>query len=237
MVEKNDAKDFVMSSSVYWINKWKDGDIRFHQTQYHPQLKKYAHLFEKVKQVNDLMKGTILVPLCGKSLDMLYLSLKGYKVIGVELSSIACRSFFEENSLKFTEKNISDFLLFESEQITLWCGDFFQLPQEVWNDATGIYDRAALIALPPEIRQKYAAEIAQRSKRPFDVLLITFEYPESFLEGPPFSVTEQEIKKLYQNFSIEKIETVKEEKYSKDHPKLQSVELTEVMYWLRKTLA
>lgn len=201
----------------FWINKWKDGDIKFHQSKYHPQLEKFGDRFSI---------GTILVPLCGKSLDMLYLSSMGQKVIGVELSIIACRDFFTQNGLKYTEKTFQGFTVFETEEIVIWCGDFFKLPQLVWEEVTGIYDRAALVALPDDIRQKYAEEFSKRTKQQLEILLISFEYSQATLQGPPFSVPEEEVGHLYENFSLQKLHTERSE--------VRSVEVFEKTYWLER---
>lgn len=200
----------------FWIKKWQDGEIRFHQSKYHPQLEKFGDRFSE---------GTILVPLCGKSLDMLYLSSLGHSIIGVELSEIACRDFFIENGIPHTEKTIEGFILFESLDITLWCGDFFNLPQEIWDKVTGIYDRAALVALPEDLREKYAAEVVKRTKK-IEVFLISFEYPEGTIQGPPFSVPEAEIKKIYDGLHIKLLNAVKEN--------VRSAELVEKAYWLTR---
>lgn len=204
---------------------WNDGEIRFHQTKYHPALEKFADRFNP---------GTVLVPLCGKTLDMIYLSTRGHSVVGVELSPIACQNFFEENGIPFAQKSEKDFIVFESEKITLWCGDFFKLPQTVWDEVSGIYDRAALVALPEELRLKYSAETAKRITKSVDILLISFEYPDGSIQGPPFSVPEQEIKNIYQQFEIQKIHSEKEERNFKDHPRFKSIEVTETVYWLHK---
>lgn len=180
----------------FWINKWRDGDIGFHQSQGHPLLKKLSDRF---------LPGTILVPLCGKTVDMIHLANLGHSVIGVELSRIACKDFFEENKISFTESSDQEFSIFNSEKITIWCGDFFKLPPEVWDSITGIYDRAALVALPEELRKKYANEICRKTRKPMIMLLITFEYSQEKLSGPPFSVSSEEVHELYQNFKIEKI--------------------------------
>lgn len=212
-------------NSDYWINKWQTGDTRFHQSQYHPLLVKY---------VDRLTTGTILVPLCGKSLDMLFLVSKGHAVIGVELSPIACEDFFVEAGIAFTSREVDDFIVFESERITLWCGDFFKLPESVWSQVTGLYDRAALVALPEDVRRAYASEITKRSQQGFEILLITFEYPEGTFQGPPFAIYEEEIMSLYKQFTIQKIHSEKEEKLPQSHPKFKAVELSETIYWLVK---
>ncbi|MBA2404146.1 MAG: thiopurine S-methyltransferase [Bdellovibrionales bacterium] len=203
--------------STDWIKKWQEGDIRFHQHKFHPQLEAFGERFSE---------GTVLVPLCGKTLDMLYLASRGHEVVGVELSSLACRSFFEEHGIPFTVKSIEGFEVYGSEQITIWCGDFFKLPQNVWDKVSGVYDRASLIALESELRQKYAAEIFNRSTKPIEILLISIEYAEGSLAGPPFSVPESEITNLYKKFKLQKLHS------SKDA--VREFEVIESTYWLLK---
>lgn len=207
--------------SNFWINKWQNGETRFHQSQYHPLLVKYG---------DKLTKGTILVPLCGKSLDMTYLVSKGHSVIGVELSPIACKDFFEEAGIKYTTTSVHDFTVFNSDQITLWCGDFFKLPQIVWDKVTGVYDRAALIALPEDVRKIYAAEFYQRSPKQLEIFLITLEYSKDSFQGPPFCVDEVEVNGIYSPLKIQKIHSEKEGKLTKD----KSIEITENVYCMKK---
>jgi thiopurine S-methyltransferase len=131
---------------------------------------------------------------------------------------------------------VNDFVVYDSDNIQLWCGDFFKLPQHVWDKVTGIYDRAALVALPIEVRQKYAREVVTRTEnaKHLEILLVSFEYPDGAAKGPPFSVPEQEVHEIYRPFKIELIHTEKEEKYTKDHPTLKSIELKETVYWVTK---
>ena len=130
----------------YWNEKWEKKEIGFHQDSGHPALPKYFEVLSGTK---------VLVPLCGKSKDMLWLAAHGFKVVGVELSPIACRDFFEEASLPFSLSQREGFTVFEGTDISLWCGDFFKLPQSAIAGMTTIYDRAALIALPPDTRKQY----------------------------------------------------------------------------------
>ena len=209
----------------FWLKKWIDNDIRFHQSSFHISLEKFGHRFSK---------GTIFVPLCGKSLDMIYLVQKGHKVIGAELSLLACRDFFIENKIPFTEKKEAEFTIFSSSHVTLYGGDFFKLPSSIWDEITGVYDRAALIALPPDVRKKYAAEFS-KAKNKLETLLIALQYDQSVTSGPPFSVPEEEVRELFKEQVIEKLSSLKEEKYLKDHPTLKSVELDEVTYWMTRS--
>jgi thiopurine S-methyltransferase len=207
----------------FWINKWINNDIGFHQEKFHPQLEKYSYL----------LGHNILVPLCGKTLDMIYLASQGHKVIGVELSPVACKSFFLENKISYTEKKIDDFIVYESNSITLWCGDFFKLPQDVWENVTSIYDRAALIALPPDMRQRYGEAIAKNTSEILRILLIAVEYPEGALQGPPFSVSEEEILTIYHEFFAQRIHSQLLQRPSRVDPH-KMIEFTESVYWLSK---
>lgn len=213
----------MQNSHQFWLDKWEKNEIRFHQSSIHPALQKYGKKFQP---------GTILVPLCGKSLDMSYLTTIGHKVIGVELSEIACRDFFKENKLTFQEEKTEDFIVFKSHHITLWCGDYFKLPDSEWKKVTGVYDRAALIALPPDVRKQYTKEMVERLPPGTDILLLTFEYPQEFMQGPPFSVLESEVRELFSSFSIDKLQSEKEQRQTKDHPTLKNFETTESVYWI-----
>ena len=198
---------------VDWLKKWQDGETRFHQSSIHPSLKSYSHL---------IPKGKVFVPLCGKSLDMHYLLERGYEVTGVELSSIACRDFFQENKIPYVIKSRGDFTLYQGEKINLWCGDYFKLPDEAWKNISGVYDRAALVALPEELRLPYTKEMSSRLSPGTPVLLISFEYQEGQIIGPPFSVTHNEINKLFSSSDIKLLAEVSET--------VREVVVTEITY-------
>lgn len=217
----------MQDSHQFWHTKWENNEIRFHQSSIHPALQKFGKKFKP---------GTILVPLSGKTLDMLYFTNTGHKVIGVELSEIACRDFFKENKLTYKEEKRDAFIVFTSHHITLWCGDFFKLPDSEWQKITGVYDRAAIIALPPDVRKKYADEMTKKLPKDAVTLLITYEYPKEFMQGPPFSVPESEVYQLYGSFSIEKLQAEKEQRQTKDHPTLKNFETVESVYWLKAKL-
>ena len=139
----------------------------------------------------------VFVPLCGKSLDLIWLAEQGHQVVGVELSPLAAEAFFSENKLIVERQQVGDLELWQSEKISLFCGDFFALTTEILGQVDAVYDRASLIALPPAMRQDYAekmAELAQSAPK----LLVTLEYDQSKMDGPPFSVSEDEVQTLYQ---------------------------------------
>jgi len=145
----------------------------------------------------DLPPGCrVFVPLCGKSRDMIWLAAQGHRVLGVELSPIAVRDFFAEHALSAVRERVGDFERWSAGEIVLLCGDFFHLTADQLSGIGAIYDRAALIALPPEMRVRYASHL-QRLLPALPTLLVTMEYPQAEMAGPPFSVEEAEVRSLF----------------------------------------
>lgn len=184
----------------FWYQKWQSNQIKFNQLESNPLLAQY---FAKL----DVKPGSrVFVPLCGKSIDMLWLINQGYKVIGVELSSIACTDFFNEHSLPVAITHSKAFTTFKSDEITLLSGDFFDLNKSLINNIDAVYDRAALIALPMELRKRYAEFLIGLIEPNVPMLLISNTYNQNEMEGPPFSVDEQEVKDLYSaHHSIQRV--------------------------------
>jgi len=207
-----------------WLKKWETSDIRFHKTGINPNLLE----FEEV-----VPSGKVFVPLCGKSLDMDYLEKRGREVVGVEVSPIACRSFFEENGRAYEGVENGQFMIFKGKNITLWCGDFFQLGREALNGITSIFDRAALVSLEPEARILYAKhlKVLLGSSRP-QILLITTEYPQHLVNGPPFSVPEAEIRTLFSDgWKVEVLTRKEDIDLTYNHPRFKGIpEIYECVY-------
>lgn len=175
----------------YWHQKWQSKEIGFNQLQPNLLLQDY---FSSLK----LKAGScVFVPLCGKSIDMLWLSEQGYQVIGVELSQLACDSFFKENKIAVTVTEILDFVIYRSQAITIFCGDFFKINRTILHPIDAIYDRAALIALPKTVRKLYAKHLIELATPATAMLLLTLVYNQNEMRGPPFSVDEDEILALY----------------------------------------
>lgn len=174
----------------FWQKRWADNQIGFHQAQISPYLQRHW------SQLNLADDAQVLVPLCGKSLDMLWLAGQGHRVLGVELSRKAAEDFFAGHELapKVTRRGV--FTVFEAGNISLWCGDFFALEAADVAKCAGFYDRAALIALPPAMREQYAAHLGKILPSAARGLLITLEYPQAQLDGPPFAVLEGEVDAL-----------------------------------------
>lgn len=181
----------------FWHERWEKHEIGFHKNEVNPTLLKFQSELA-------LSPGkTVLVPLCGKSVDMKWLREQGAQVVGVELSPLACEEFFKEAEILYQNTVASPFTLYEAEGITLWCGDFFQLPETLAFDA--IYDRASTIALPPPMRLAYYQKLQTFLGARTQLLLLAIEYDQSLLSGPPFSVPEEEVRKAYSGFQIQKL--------------------------------
>jgi len=154
----------------------------------------------------NINSGRVFVPLCGKSIDMAWIAQSGFNVLGIEFSEIACRDFFEEKCLTFEESADSRFRYFKGVDIELWQGDFFSLLPEDLAGVGVVYDRASLIALPAPMRIDYANHLANILQPESKIFLISMDYDEWKMKGPPFSVAEEEVNKLFsKEFSIELI--------------------------------
>ncbi len=184
----------------FWHRRWRKNEIAFHQQETNTHLQQFWNRF-------GLQPGDrIFVPLCGKSLDMLWLAGQGQPVLGVEISWVAVASFFRENDLSPQIRQAAPFQSWEADLITLLCGDFFALTRVDLAAVAGVYDRASLIALPPAMRQQYASHLIAILPPQVSVLLVTFEYPQEAMQGPPFSVEEAEVRTLYeQAYAVERL--------------------------------
>lgn len=177
--------------SDFWQQRWRDNQIGFHQDQVTPLLQQYWPALA-------LPGGSsVFVPLAGKTLDMVWLAAQGYRVFGVELSQIAVDQFFAEHGLMPTRHASRYGVHYVAGNIELVCGDAFALDTELLSDCAAVFDRAALIALPPEMRRRYASKLYARLPTDCRGLLITLEYPPHEKAGPPFSVDEDEVDALY----------------------------------------
>jgi len=170
----------------YWQSRWKKDKTGFHMPGGYPGLQKHWHLLHLPS------KPRILVPLCGKSADMLFLEEQGADVTGVEISEKAVRSFFSENRRDFDTASYADFTIFSSGRIQIWMGDFMKYPHAK-ADFDLIYDKAALVALPPGKRILYAGKLLNLTRLGTQILLHHFIYPQEEMPGPPFSVGIDEV--------------------------------------------
>lgn len=175
----------------FWLQRWQQSHTGFHQADTEPRL------IDHWPELHVPTGAPVFVPLCGKSLDMVWLAGQGHHVIGVELSQLAIDDFFAGQGLSPDVRTEPGFTIKSAGPYQLWCGDFFDLPTAATRNIQAIYDRAALIALPPVMRQRYAAKLAELSPAIARALLITLEYDQSILPGPPHSVPASEVKDLF----------------------------------------
>jgi thiopurine S-methyltransferase len=179
----------------FWLERWERREIGFHQNETNPYLREY---WQELHLARD---SVVFVPLCGKSRDMLWLREQGHRVLGVELSVIAAQEFFKENGYEPKHAPSGKFNRYESNDISILCGDFFELRKDDLSKVTAVYDRASLIALPPGMRERYAHHLASILQPATQILLITVEYPQAEMQGPPFSVSPDEVEALYRNYA------------------------------------
>ena len=174
----------------FWHQKWQKNEIGFHLNQPHPLLVKYTG------SLNLSPNSRIFIPLCGKSLDIHWLLTQGYHVVGIDLSPIAIQDLISTLRLSFTETRTGNLSHFHHPQIDLFVGDFFELTVEQTGKIDAIYDRAALVALPEEMRSQYVQHLIQIGGEASQ-LLISFEYDQSMMAGPPFSISTQQLQDYY----------------------------------------
>lgn len=175
----------------FWHQRWQQNQIGFHQEAIHPHLQQY---WSKLP-LNS--KGRVFVPLCGKSNDMLWLLALGYQVVGVELSPLAVETFFSDNALEPKIRRQGDFWVSEIDGLQIFCGDFFALQPGDLGEVAAVYDRASLVALPPDMRIDYVQKLTTMLSTNVQILLIAFDYPQHEMQGPPFSVQSKEVMSLY----------------------------------------
>lgn len=180
----------------FWLERWQEDRTGFHRDAPMPLLIKHWPALK-------LSPGSrVLVPLAGKSLDMLWLAQQGCDVLGVELSARAVARFLEDNGLEARERESSigrHFVVdsLPSGSIELLCGDVFDLDADTVANCAAVYDRAALIALPRGMRRRYAQLLSRILPASCRMLLVTLDYDQALMEGPPFAVSSEHVAELY----------------------------------------
>jgi thiopurine S-methyltransferase len=177
--------------SKFWLDKWQANQIGFHEDLVHPMLSQHWDVI-----AHDTC-GPVFVPLCGKSNDMTWLRERGHEVVGVELSEIAAQSFFAENHLEVQACESGKFRRYEGDGYTILCADIFDITREDLPAFSFVYDRAALIALPPPTRLRYISHLRGLCPVDTQILLVTLSYPENAIYPPPFEVPDQEIQEHF----------------------------------------
>lgn len=174
----------------FWQTRWQRDQIGFHRQDVNPSLIKYWPNLQ-------VSKGScVFVPLCGKSLDLVWMAEQGYLVLGVELVEKAVIDFFTEQKLSPQVSQQGVFKRYSAGAITILCGDFFNLTADSLASVDAFYDRAALIALPNDLRSRYAAHFSEILPQHCQGLLITIDYPQTEMSGPPFAVSPDQVEEL-----------------------------------------
>ena len=180
-----------------WLQFWRDRRSDFHQDAVNPLLTRFWPGLE-------LAAGSrVFVPLCGKSLDMLWLAQQGHNVIGVELSPVAVRAFFVENGLRAHKRRVGKFTLWQSGRIGILCGDYFALSQSDLGVIDTVYDRAALTALPADIRALYSVHLRKILPPGSTIFLLTIEDAAVGATLKQALGVDSEITSLYANYTID----------------------------------
>ncbi len=174
----------------YWLQKWRNNEIAFHRDQAHSLLTEYFDTLEVGKGAR------VFVPLCGKTRDLAWFISQGYLVVGVELSEMAVEQLFSDIKISPKVSVLRKVRRYSAQNVEIFVGDIFELSKEILGPVDAIYDRAALVALTEEMRQRYTSHLMQITGNA-PQLLICYEYDQSLMDGPPFSVSFEEIKKHY----------------------------------------
>lgn len=186
----------------FWHERWEKGEIGFHQHEFN------RHMQEFVGRLEVPAGARVLVPLCGKSRDMLWLADRGLRVTGIEISERATRDFFRENEIAFEVRKRPEAVIYAGGEIEIFCADIFTLSRRALPSFDAVYDRASLVALPPEMRTDYADLMAELADPGVRSLLVTLDYPQEEMRGPPFSVTQDEVERLFgSRFDISQLHT------------------------------
>ncbi|MDA8361853.1 MAG: thiopurine S-methyltransferase [Gammaproteobacteria bacterium] len=175
----------------FWQRRWQENRIGFHQSEVNRFLQAHKDWFAQ------RLEGATFVPLCGKSQDMAWLREHVSPVLGVELSPLAIEAFFREQGLVARQTVRGAFRAYEASGIALLAGDYFALTADAAGPIGAVYDRAALIALPAPMRVRYAQHMATLLRPGTPVLLVAPFSPKGPLDGPPFAVSEDEVRALY----------------------------------------
>jgi thiopurine S-methyltransferase len=184
----------------FWLDRWRTGQIGFHQAAVDRHLQTYWPLLRLPAN------SAIFVPLCGKSLDLIWLRDFGHAVIGVELSQVAVQSFLMKHGIPAKRRMAGDFDIYEADSFILFCGDYFKLTPALLGSVSAVYDRAALISWIPAARESYVKHLTSLTRAGTQTLLIVVEFPQEQMSGPPFPVTRDTIENLYAgHYSIEEL--------------------------------
>jgi len=201
---------------IFWQKKWDSLEIGFHQEYVSPLLEAHFDKILETKRKND----TCLVPLCGKTNDLLFLKNHFTEITGVEIIKAAVESFFIENNLQPKVENNT----YSYENLEIINDDFIKYPNSTIRKFDFIFDRASMIALPENLRIKYTDSVKKLLSEHSKIFLITIEYDSPKEIGPPFSIKETEVYSHYEDLNIEKIF---EQNLGELSPKFKGIQVTQ----------
>ena len=182
-----------MTENNLWLERWKNREIGFNQAKENPFMMKHF------KSLNLAVGGRVLVPLCGKTIDISWLLAQGYFVIGIELSEKAILELFEELGTVASISTVGELTFYSAKNINVYVGDIFKVTSELIGKIDAIYDRAALVALTKELRVEYTKHLREISKNASQ-LLLCFEYEQSLMNRSPYSIDEEEVNSHYAEY-------------------------------------
>lgn len=174
----------------FWHQRWEKNEIAFHEG------KANQFLVEHFDALALAPGSRLFVPLCGKSLDVSWLLSKGYRVAGAELSPLAVEQLFTGLGVQPQVSRLGDVERRSAKDLDIFVGDIFALSRQMLGPVDAVYDRAALVAFPEDMRRRYAAHLMELTGRA-PQLLICYEYDQRLKEGPPFSVSHEEVRRHY----------------------------------------
>ena len=186
----------------FWLDVWDKKQIGFDQKSVNPLLAKH------MAALNLSAGSRVFVPLCGKSIDMIWLLKQGFQVVGVELSQDAIDQFFLAMGIQAEVTEINGFIRYSAPEVEIYVGDYFALTAALIKSVDAVYDRASLVALPNDMRNDYTQQLRAITETALQ-LLIAFNYDQTQHSGPPFSISEDEVKQHYaKHYQIALLESV-----------------------------
>ncbi len=186
----------------FWQKRWQENKIVFHEKDGNKLLARHFDVIEMPQGAR------YFLPLCGKTGDIARLLGKGYKVVGVELAEMAIQQLFDELGVPPEISGVGPFKHYSAQNVEIFVGDFFELSPEMLGAVDAVYDRAALVAFPTDMRPRYSAHLADITRHAKQ-MLITFEYEQNDMDGPPFDVDENEVRAHYADaYEIELIRRI-----------------------------
>jgi thiopurine S-methyltransferase len=170
----------------FWKQRWSEGKIGFHEGTPNAMLSRHVARLGENRRV--------LVPLCGKSEDLAFLAAQGHRVLGIELVEDAVRAFFAEHQLEPAVEHRDELAIYTAGAIKIIAGDFFAVDPELAGTVDALYDRAALVALDEATRPRYVKHVESLVPAGSPAVVLTFEYAPEAMTGPPFSVSDGEVR-------------------------------------------